>query len=178
METAITFSDLCRELNRSTVYIRGLQSRFALPIREGSGYSLAYLEFLRVVCYLRILGISEESIRELWHLERKLLHLLHADASCSDTWFLDSCGETTHPERRLLLSNYDLGVFLPAGAIQLGLNLVDRPAELWSGREMGEDEVRVLNEYLKRREAILASIQAELPVLRDAERWGKRQRRG
>ena len=91
-----------------------------------------------MVCCLQILGISEESVRELWHLERKLLTLLHADASGSDTWFLDSCGETKHPERKLLLSNYDLGLFLPAGIIQLDLNLVDGPMESWFGREMGD----------------------------------------
>lgn len=173
MKPPFTFIDLCKALNRPTVYIRGLQNRFELPLREGNGYSAAYLEFIRIICFLRVLGISEESIRELWHLERKLLHLLHADASGSDTWFLDASGEKNHPERRLLLSNYDLGVFLPAGAIQLGLNLVERPAELWSGREMGEDEQRVLDEYLKRRDAIVESIRAELPVIRDAERWGR-----
>jgi hypothetical protein len=30
-------------------------------------------------------------------------------ATGSPTWFLDSCGATTSPKRRLLLTNYELG---------------------------------------------------------------------
>ncbi len=38
-----TFADLAKALNRSTVYLSGLQSRFELPTLDGAGYSEAYL---------------------------------------------------------------------------------------------------------------------------------------
>jgi hypothetical protein len=104
-----TFADLAKALNRSTVYLSGLQSRFELPTFDGAGYSEAYLAFLQTVVHLRTLSITEETLRDLWHIEKKLLVLLHADSTGSPTWFLDSCGATTSPKRRLLLTNYELG---------------------------------------------------------------------
>ena len=38
-----TFADLAKALNRSTVYLSGLQSRFELPMFDGPGYTEAYL---------------------------------------------------------------------------------------------------------------------------------------
>ena len=105
-------------LNRSTVYLSGLQKRLELPVFEGATYPDAYQEFFRTVIYLRTFGVSEESLRELWVLEKKLLTLLHVDSTGSRTWFLDACGRTTHRERRLLLSNFDLGIPLNAREIQ------------------------------------------------------------
>ena len=86
-----TLGDMAKNLKRATVYLRGLQERFALPIMSGAGYSNAYLAFLRTVIYLRVLNISEESILALWHLEKKLLQLVHVDSTGSPTWFLDVC---------------------------------------------------------------------------------------
>jgi hypothetical protein len=37
------------------------------------------------------------------------LILLHADSTGSPTWFLDSCGATTSPKHRLLLTHHDVG---------------------------------------------------------------------
>ena len=34
-----TFADLAKALNRSTVYVSGLQSRFELPMLDGAGYT-------------------------------------------------------------------------------------------------------------------------------------------
>jgi|GEM_PF-4913293 len=34
-----TFADLAKALNRSTVYVSGLQSRFELPMFDGPGYT-------------------------------------------------------------------------------------------------------------------------------------------
>src|SRR6478736_121547 len=96
-----TFADMAQALNRATVYLSGLQKRFELPSLEGATYSPAYLAFLRGIISLRTFDISEETLRDLWHLEKKLLQLLHVDSAGSTTWFLDACGVTTHPERRL-----------------------------------------------------------------------------
>jgi hypothetical protein len=158
-------------LNRSPVYLAGLQKRFALPVFEAAAYSNAYLVFLRAVIALRTLNIAEESLLDLWHLEKKLLQLLHADSAGSPTWFLDSCGAITGRDRRLLLTNYDLGVPLTASEVQTGLNFAQSLPELFAGQEMGEDTLRVLREALKLRSRILADIATELPHVRTALKW-------
>lgn len=169
-----TLADLARTLNRPAVYLRGLQARFELPACEGAGYSDAYLALLRTVVYLRALALSEETLRELWQVEKKLLRLLHVDSNGSTTWFLDSCGQSSHPERRLLLTQYDLGVAVPSRSLQLGLNFADTLPELFAGRDMGEDALRVLNDYLKLHTRLLDTLQAEVPQLRAALRWAAR----
>lgn len=73
-----TFADLAKALHRSTVYVSGLQSRFELPVLEGAAYSEAYLAFLQTIVYLRAFSISDESLRHIWLVEKKLLQL-HAD---------------------------------------------------------------------------------------------------
>jgi len=169
-----TFGDMTKALNRAPVYLVGLQKRFALPGFEGAGYPDAYLAFLRTVLFLRMLNVSEEVLRELWHLEKKLLQLLHVDSTGSPTWFLDACGKTTHPRRRLLLTNHDMGVALPSRTLQLGLNFATDLPELFAGKEMGEDALRVLGEYLKLRTRIQADVNAEVPLLRAATKWAGR----
>lgn len=163
-----TLGDIAKSLNRSQVYLSGLQKRFDLPVFEGAAYSDAYLAFLRTIIALRTFDIAEETLRDLWHLERKLLQLLHVDSTGSRSWFLDSCGATTHPERRLLLTSHDLGVPLTGSEVQAGLNFSTSLPELFAGNEMGEDALRVLREGLKLRGRILADVAAELPHVRAA----------
>ena len=169
-----TFADLAKALNRSTVYLSGLQSRFELPVFDAAGYSEAYLAFLQTVVHLRTLSISEETLRDLWHIEKKLLVLLHADSTGSPTWFLDSCGATTNPKQRLLLTHHDMGVAIHGASLQLGLNFADTAAELFAGQEMGEDAMRELNKYRKLHARISSDIKAELPHLRAAVAWSKK----
>lgn len=166
-----SFADMAKALNRSPVYLSGLQKRFELPTFSGAAYPPAYLAFLRGLIALRTFDISEETLRDLWQLEKKLLQLLHVDSTGSPTWFLDSCGVTTHPERRLLLTNYDLGVAVPARELQLGLNFASQPPELFAGTEMGEDALRALNQYIPEHNRILAALAAELPQVRTATHW-------
>ena len=166
-----SLGEISKSLSRAAVYVSGLQTRFELPVLEGAAYSNAYLDFLRALVTLRRLNISEELLRDLWHLEKKLLQLLHVDSTGSPTWFLDSCGATTHPERRLLLTNHDLGIPLTGSEVQTGLNFANSLPELFAGKEMGEDALRVLRECLKLRARILAEIAAELPHVRSAFKW-------
>ncbi|MDR3457901.1 MAG: hypothetical protein P4N60_10680 [Verrucomicrobiae bacterium] len=166
-----SLADMAGLLNRSPVYLSGLQTRFALPAYEAAAYPDAYLEFFRTVVYLRSFGISEETLRDLWILEKKLLTLLHVDSTGSRTWFLDACGRTTHRERRLLLSNFDLGIPLDARAVQTGLDFSDRLPELFEGRAMGEDALRVLDDCLKLEQTILHDVRSELPQIRSATKW-------
>ena len=169
-----TFAGLAQALHRSAVYLSGLQSRFELPTFDGAGYSEPYLAFLQTVVHLRTLSITAETLRDLWHIEKKLLVLLHADSTGSPTWFLDSCGATTCPKRRLLLTNYDMCVEVHGKDLQLGLNFSDIAPELFAGQEMGEDALRVLNEYRKLHARITADVKAELPHVREAVAWSKR----
>ena len=166
-----TLTAMAAKLNRSTVYLSGLQKRFELPGLNSATYPDAYLEFFRTVIYLRAFGISEETLRELWVLEKKLLTLLHVDSTGNRTWFLDACGRTTHRERRLMMSNFDLGIPLDAREVQTGLDFSDRLPELFQGKEMGEDALRVLDECLKLEKTILNNVKLELPHLRAATKW-------
>ena len=169
-----TFAGLAHALNRSPVYLRGLQTRFALPVLDGAAYPDAYLAFLRSVVFLRALGVSEDALLRLWRLETKLLTLLHVDSTGSPTWFLDACGQTTHRKRRLLLTNYDLGVAIPARMLQLGLNFGDALPELFAGKEMGEDALRVLEEYLTALATIRRDVGDELPHVLAAVSFARR----
>jgi hypothetical protein len=47
--------------------------------------SRAYLAFLQTVVHLRTLSITEKTLRDLWHIEKKLLVLVHADSADSPT---------------------------------------------------------------------------------------------
>ena len=168
--------DMAKTLNRPVVYLHGLQSRFELPVLERTAYSDAYLAFLRAVVSLRMLNVSEENLLKLWHLEKKLLTLLHADSIGSPTWFLDACGPTNKPHHRLLLSNFNMGFQLKSKAVQLGLNFTEVVPELFDGKEMGEDALRGLGQYLKLFSRIQADMSAEIPLLREATRWCGRLR--
>jgi len=169
-----TLGDMAKSLNRPAVYLHGLQTRFELPAFVGAGYSDAYLAFLRTIVFLRMLNVSVDSLCDLWHLERKLLQLLHVDSIGSPTWFLDNCGKKSHPRRRLLLTNYDMGVELPSRMIQLGLKFDTGPREFFTGKEMGEDAMRVLSDYLKNHKRIRADMNEEITLARAATVWAKR----
>ena len=165
---------MAKVLNRSPVYLQGVQKRFELPVFKGAVYSNSYLLFLQTVTSLRTLNIAEETILDLWRIERKLLQLLHADSTGSTTWFLDSCGSKRNRKHRLLLSNFDMGVFLSSGTLQLGLQFSDTAKELFTGKEMGEDALALLDTYLKASAALNSSLPAESPNLRTALRLAKR----
>jgi len=172
--TAHTLAEMAKALNRPAVVISGLQDRFELPAADGIGYTDAYLAFLRTVVYLGTSGIAEARLLRLWHLEKKLLQLLHVDSTGSKTWFLDSCGAITRRDRRLLLSNYDIGIAVPSHAIQLGLNFAATPPELFAGKDMGEEALLVLNDIIPLQAAIRADVAAELPHLRETAKWAAR----
>jgi len=160
-----TLGEMAKALNRPAMVLHGLQSRFDLPAFEGAGYSDAYLAFVRAVVFLRMLNVSEETLLKLWHLEKKLLTLLHVDSVGSPTWFLDACGPTNKPRHRLLLTNFNMGFDLKSGTIQLGLNFSEATRELFEGKEMGEDALRVLGQYLRIFSRIQTGIGAEVPLM-------------
>jgi len=169
-----SLGDISKIINRPPVYLQGLQKRFGLPVFKGAGYSDSYLIFLQTVSRLRAVNISEDALLELWRIERKLLQLLHADSTGSPTWFLDSCGSTRNRKHRLLLSHFDIGVYLASGTLQLGLQFSDTAKELFTGSEMGEDALSLLSAYREAYARMQTAIAAEIPLVRAALRLANR----
>jgi hypothetical protein len=163
--------EIAERLGRPSIWILGIQKRFGLPVLES--YSEGYESFLRKILHLRVLGVSEESLREFWAVERKLIEVLHLDPQSSSTWMVDACAFPADPDRRLLLSNIDLGFILPATELQIGLNFATSSPELFAGKEMGEDVLKVLQDYRTRLAAIRLSVDSESKILRDALKWGR-----
>lgn len=158
-------------LGRPVVWVTGVQKRFGLPVLES--YPEGYEFFLRKVMHLRVLGVSEEMLREFWAVERKLIEVLHLDPQSSLTWMVDACAFSSDPDRRLLLSNIDLGFPLPATELQIGLNFGTSSPELFAGKDMGEDALRLISDYRTRLAAIRSSVALESRILRAALKWGK-----
>ena len=169
-----TLGDMAKSLNRPAVQLHNLQTRFELPAFEGAAYTDAYLAFLRAVVFMRALNVSEESLLKLWKFEKKLLQLLHVDSIGSPTWFLDACGPINTPRHRLLLTNFSMGFDLQSRDVQLGLNFSKALPELFAGKEMGEDALRVLGQYLKLYTRLQADMSTEVALMRSATRWGAR----
>jgi hypothetical protein len=158
-------------LGRPGVWVAGVQKRFGLPVLES--YPEGYESFLRKIIHLRVLGVSEETLREFWAVERKLIEVLHLDPQSSPTWMVDACGFSADPDRRLLLSNIDLGFPLPATDLQIGLNFAASSPELFAVKEMGEDALRLICDYRTRLTLIRSTVASERPLLKEAIKWGK-----
>lgn len=163
-----TLAAIAKDLNRPTVVLAGLQKRFDLP--AGKTYSPAYAEFLRKIIHLRILGVTEDRLVDLWKTEKHLLEVLHFSSDGSPTWFLDQCAETNHPERRLLLTNYDMGEGFNTQTLQPGLDFNPGAAGLFTPREIGEDALRGLNRYRKLAGEVRAIVSAETVQIKAAMR--------
>ena len=166
-----SMKEIAEGLGRPAVWIAGVQKRFGLPVLES--YPEGYESFLRKIVHLRVLGVSEETLREFWAVERKLIEVLHLDPQSSPTWMVNACAFDSDPDRRLLLSNIDLGSPLLATDLQIGLNFAASSPELFAGRDMGEDALRLLSDYRTRLAGIRSSVGSELAVLRGAIKWGK-----
>jgi hypothetical protein len=164
-----SMKQMAERLGRPAVWIAGVQKRFGLPVLES--YSEGYEAFVRKIMHLRVLGVSEESLREFWAVERKLIEVLHLDPQSSPTWMVDACSVAADPDRRLLLSNIDLGFILPATELQVGLNFAASTPELFAGREMGEDALRLISDYRTRLTALRTSVRFESKILSEALKW-------
>ena len=81
--TMRSVKNLADRLGRPTVWVSGVQKRFGLLVLES--YSEGYEEFLRKILHLRVLGVSEETLRQFWAVERKLVEVLHLEPQSSQT---------------------------------------------------------------------------------------------
>ncbi len=118
--------------------------------------------------------IPEEKLIELWTLEKKLMNLLQVDTSSSPTWMIDGYAAAGNDSRRLFLSRFDIGTDLQGACVQPGLDFSPAPAELFGGRDMGEDALRLLGIYLAELKPVLAIVAAQSAVLGEAARWAGR----
>jgi hypothetical protein len=169
--TMMRMKEIAERLGRPAIWISGVQKRFGLPVLES--YSEGYESFLRKIVHLRVLGVSEESLREFWVVEQKFIEVLHLDPMSSPTWMVDACAYPSDPNRRLLLSNIDLGFPLPATDLQIGLNFTASSPELFAGKEMGEDALKLLQDYRTRLDGIRFTVASESCIARDALKWAK-----
>jgi hypothetical protein len=167
----MTHSELSERLGRPALWISRMRKRFGLPVLED--YPECYEAFLRKVRDLRNLGVSEEKLGKLWDLERKLIEILHLDLGDGSLSNIQGCSVEADPKRRLLLSNADLGVPLMARDLQAGLNFQARPQELFEGKEMGDDALRILGEYRVLLQEIGKTVARESKVLKGSLRWAK-----
>ena len=163
--------DLSERLGRPALWISRMRKHFGLPVLED--YPECYEAFLRKVRDLRNLGVSEEKFGQLWDLERKLIEILHLDLGGGELSLIEGCSVEADPERRLLLSNADLGVPLMARDLQTGLDFQALPKELFEGKEMGDDALRILREYSDLLDETLKTVSRESKVLKNSLRWAK-----
>jgi hypothetical protein len=154
------------------MWISRMRKKFGLPVL--GTYPKCYYVFLMKVRDLRNLGVSEEKIGTLWDLERKVVEILHLDLGGGELSLIEGCSVEVDPDRRLLLSNADLGVPLMARDVQEGLNFgAGRPRELFEGQAMGEDTLRILAEYRALLQEIREILSSESKVLKGSLRWAK-----
>ncbi len=148
-----------------------MRKRFGLPVMDD--YPECYMVFLRKVRDLRNLGVSEEKLVQLWDVERKLIAILNLDLGGGELSLIEGCTAEADPKHRLLLSNADLGVPLVAQEVQAGLDFQQRPRELFEGRDMGEDALRLLGEYRLLLQEVMGNMTSERNVLKETLRWQK-----
>jgi len=165
----MTSISLSNALGRPSLWISRQRKRFGLPALED--YPECYVAFLRKVRDLRNLGVSEEKLGDLWDLEKKLIAILHLDLGGGELSLIDGCWAEADPERRLLLSNADLGVPLMARDVQTGLDFQSRPRELFEEKEMGEDALRLLREYRSLLQEVREIVGCEEGVLKSSLKW-------
>ena len=165
----MTPSKLSQALSRTTLWTSRQRKRFGLPVLED--YPECYVAFLRKVRDLCNLGISEEKLGELWDLEKKLIAILHLDLGGGGLSMIEGCTAEADPERRLLLTNVDLGVPLMASEVQAGLDFNKRPRELFECKEMGEDALRLLEEYRYLLHEVRDIVGREKSVLKSSLQW-------
>lgn len=169
-----TFSELCRATGKSAFYVKNIQRAMNLHVPGQDEYSEAYLKFMEKIVALRTLSVPQETVSELFELEKKVLCLLHFDSlTDSPTWYLDACCGEGRKTNMLMLSEVDLDFSIESGAVQHNLNFNNSHPELFKGVEMGEDVRRVLHLYNNLRSEVVDRVEKEKPVLRDALLWAE-----
>ena len=139
---------------------------------EGRRYE-CLLSCVRQAVFLRIAGVGMVTIRKLWEVERKLIEMVHGDSHGSPSWLVDGWGERGRSGQRLFLTRYAIGAEVNGLAIQEGLDFSERSRELFEGGEMGEDVMRVLEDYRGRFRKLSELLGRVQPLLEESTRWAK-----
>lgn len=172
----LTFADCGKACGKPHVLMRNLQQALGLPLPDKvkGRARLSYICFLQGVAALRAFSIPIEDIAGLLEKEKSVLRLLKMDAlDDSPAWYLAHCHERGRMERRLFLTGYNVGFPVAEGAIQTNLDFGSREKELFSGREMGEDVRRALDDCNKAADDIKRRVSREKAVLRNALKWAR-----
>jgi hypothetical protein len=160
-----SLATLAEQLGKDPLYIRNLQRSLNLKSDSKATYSDSYLHFLAKIIALKTMGVSQEQIVDLFEMEKKILKLLHIDTlSASETWFL--CDRDANGG--LLLTGHDVGFAVDGAGVQDMLDFGAKEKEMFRGVEMGEDVRRILGQYMKERDSVVAKVQREMPVVRNA----------
>ncbi len=131
------------------------------------------LACVRQLVFLRIAGVGIATVRKLWEVERKLIEMIHGDSHGSPSWLVDGWGEKGKVRQRLFLTRYAIGADVDGLAIQEGLNFSEQSRELFEKDEMGEDVLRLLEDYTKRHRKLSQLMGRVQPLLQETARWAK-----
>lgn len=175
-EETRSFSEMCRAIGKGPAYARRLQLDLGLHVPgRNDGYSDEYVYFMERVVSLRTFNVAMTDILDLFVKERRILEMLRFHSlSTSPTWYLGTSPEPPDPDRRLLLTNFDLGFPISANGIQANLDFSEGEQELFEGSEMGEDVRQALVLYRKLLNKIQQRVHTETPVLLNALAWSKK----
>jgi len=99
------------------------------------------------------------------HKRRLSLHVFHGD-------LIGAEAKHTPASQTRLQIFFQIGIE-PSRSIVAAVH-PDTAPELFAGQEMGEDALRVLNDYRKLHARVSADVKAELPQVREAVAWSKR----
>jgi hypothetical protein len=100
-----------------------------------------------------------------------LIEILHLDLGGAELSLIEGCYVEADPDRRLLLSNADLGVPIMARDVQTGLDFQKRPQELFVGKEMGEDALRLIAEYRIILQDVMDIVGKEMVLMKESLKW-------
>jgi hypothetical protein len=164
-------ANLTIALGRPPLWVSKTRKRFGLPALDD--YPEYYVAFLRKIRDLRNLGVSEDKLDHLWDLERKLITILNLDLGGGELSLIEGCSAEADAEHRLLLTNTHLGVPLMARDVQAGLDFKKHPQELFEGRAMGEDALRLIGVYRIVLQEVRDISEREVKVLKESIKWLK-----
>jgi hypothetical protein len=174
----IKMSELCRTLGRSPAYIRKIQAALKIPMHKDGTLPESIIPLIEKVLMLRAFSVPLEDIAELFRRERHVLESLRMDSlSTSSYWYLESCGQPSSEhqrERRLFLTDYDVGFDLAGGQVQAHLDFGRNQHELFTRAEMGDDSLRHIDRYFRQLDSVRDRVALEQTFLEQALLWARR----
>ena len=133
-----------------------------------------YVGFLEQILFLKTSGISLPRLARQLEREKKLIDLIEGPQASSV--LTEGWGQKGKDNHRLLLSRYDLGADLETESIQGRLDFTMKEVELFDGRAMGEDALKLLKKCVQDRILVIEFLRKTGPMLERTAKWAKRYR--